>query len=103
MFARPTAKRLRRLIPAALVLTLIGVFVAPAVFARIFTNTIDPIATITGDGRHIILTGPVGCDAVEAFYVRVTVTQRSTGAVAEGANRIICTGTLADKPLAASF
>jgi hypothetical protein len=47
-------------------------------------NTIDPVAIVAGGGRHLIVTGPILCDQVERVELRVTVTQRTTGAVAEG-------------------
>ena len=47
-------------------------------------NTIDPVAVVAGAGRHLIVTGPIRCDQTERTYLRVTVTQRETGAVAEG-------------------
>ncbi|MGH8583369.1 MAG: hypothetical protein ACREWG_11410 [Gammaproteobacteria bacterium] len=43
-------------------------------------------------GRHLIVTGPIACTASERAYLRVTVTQRETGAGAVGRTRIICTG-----------
>lgn len=36
------------------------------------------------NGRKIVLTGPIQTDVVEKIFLRVTVTQRSTGAVADG-------------------
>lgn len=38
------------------------------------------------------MTGPIECTENERAYVRVTVTQRPTGAVAEGRTLITCTG-----------
>jgi hypothetical protein len=75
-----------------MVLTLAGALLAPMASARIARNTIDPLATITGNGRHLALTGPIECTPVETAFVRVTVTQRSTGALAEGLTLITCTG-----------
>jgi hypothetical protein len=40
------------------------------------------------------VTGPVACTEGEIGHQRVSVTQRSTGAVAEGRTRIVCTGEL---------
>ena len=68
-----------------------GVLVAPAAFARITKNTIDPVAIVAGAGRHLIVTGPIRCDQTERTYLRVTVTQRETGAVAEGHAFFTCT------------
>ena len=61
MLAQPTSKYLKCLVSAAIVLALAGVFVAPMAFARIVTNTIDPVAIVTDNGRHIIVTGPIAC------------------------------------------
>ena len=82
------------LVPAALLLTVAGVFIARTAFARIFTNTIDPVGIVAEKGRHITVTGPIAFDASERAELRVTVTQRSTGAVAEGRTFIISTGEL---------
>ena len=86
--------RLRLVGGAALLLTLGGLWIPPAVFAKIVRNTIDPVATITRNDRHIVVTGPVQCTAGETFDVRATLTQRTTGAMAEGAVRFTCTGNL---------
>ncbi len=90
------AQRIRRqmlcLVLAATVLTLAGVFVGAVAFARVVTNTIDPVATVTDNGHHLIVTGPIGCTESQRAYLRVTVTQRSTGAVDEGRTMITCTG-----------
>jgi len=55
------------------------------------TNTIDTVAIVAGAGRHLIVTGPIECTARERTYLRVTVTQRETGAVAEGSTFFTCT------------
>ncbi len=67
-------------------------FAASIAFARIVQNTIDPVATLTQDGRHILATGPVECTQGERLHTRLTVTQRSTGAIAEGRTFDTCTG-----------
>jgi len=92
MFAQPTKKLMQCLVATAIVLTLAGVFVASMAFARIVQNTIDPVAVVTDNGRHLIVTGPLTCTARERAHLRVTVTQRSTGAVAEGRTLLSCTG-----------
>jgi hypothetical protein len=74
----------RWLVPAALGLTLAGVFVARTAFARVILNTIDPAASVSEHGRHLALTGPLQATAGERVVLRVTVSQRSTGALAEG-------------------
>jgi len=92
MFSQPTKKHLICLVSAAIVLTLVGVFVAPTAFARQVGNTIDPVAIVTDNGRHIIATGPIGWTESERAFLRVTVTRRPTGAVAEGRTLLTCTG-----------
>ena len=76
--------QMKWLVPAAIVIALVSVFLAPIAFAKIVNNTIDPLGNVTGNGRQIAVTGPIGCTPLETAYLRVTVTQRSTGAVAEG-------------------
>jgi hypothetical protein len=83
---------MKYLAPAGLVITLVGGIVAPMASARVTANTIDPVAHVTDHGRHIIVTGPVACTEGERAFLRVTVTQHTTGAVAEGRTLITCTG-----------
>jgi hypothetical protein len=75
---------------AAGILVVIGAI--PGVFAKIAKNTIDPTAVVTDDGGHIIVTGPIECTPGERAYLEVTVTQRTTGAIAEGRGVATCTG-----------
>ena len=81
------------LVTAALLATMAGVFVARTAFARIFTNTIDPVARVSDQGRHLTVSGPLAFTAGETALLRVTVTQRATGAVAEGDVVLSGTGT----------
>src|ERR671923_983733 len=92
MLAHPIKKHVNCLMSAAMVLTLVGVCIAPMAFAGMPFNTIDPVAIVTDNGRHLIVTGPVVCTAGETAYLRVTVTQRPTGAVAQGLTRLTGTG-----------
>ena len=85
-------KNVRRLVAGGIALALASTLAAPAVFARITFNTIDPVATVSDNGRRITVTGPIACTDGEDADLRVLVTQRSTGAVAEGRTRITCTG-----------
>src|ERR1041385_3980644 len=87
MFAHPT----KTLPSAGLALMLVGVCIAPLAFARILTNTIDAVAIVTDNNRRIRVPGPLACSVSEPAYIRVTVTQRSTGALAEGIALITCT------------
>ncbi len=63
-------------------------------FAGVALNTIDPVAVVADDGRQIIVTGPITCTATERVTLHVTVTQRTTGAIAQGRTRFTCTGNL---------
>ena len=92
MCTQPTKKHVQCFVSAAIVLTLVGVCIAPMAFAGAAMNTIDPVAIVTDNGRHIIVTGPIECTEGQRADIRVTVTQRATGAVAEGHTRITCTG-----------
>jgi hypothetical protein len=85
-------QRRQWLVAAALVLTLAGVFIARTAFAKIARNTIDPVGIVAHHGRHVTLTGPLAITARERAHMRVTVTQRTTGAVAEGHAILIGTG-----------
>ena len=67
---------------------------AAQAFAKLTLNTIDPAGIVTHQGRRIVVTGPLQCDRGETAWLRVTVTQRSTGAVAEGHTQIACTGDI---------
>ncbi len=45
---------------------------------------------MAGGGRHLIVTRPIACNQEERVDLRVTVTQRETGAVAEGSTFFTC-------------
>jgi len=81
------------LVSAAIFLTVAGVFVARTAFAKLARNTIDPVGIVADKGRHLTLTGPLAATAGERAVMRVTVTQRTTGAVAEGYVFLTGTGT----------
>lgn len=73
-------------------MVLASVSLSSIAFARITQNTIDPVAIVNKDGRQIIATGPFACTAGERYHLRLTVTQRATGAVADGRTFATCTG-----------
>ena len=77
-------QHMKWLVSAATLIVVAGLSIAPTAFARVVANTIDPQAIVTDNGRHLIVTGPIRGTAGERCFIRVTVTQRSTGAVAEG-------------------
>ena len=85
------SQRRRWLVPAALLLTLT---VAGTAFAKIAYNTIDPIAAVGANGRQLTVTGPISITAGEVAFMRVVVTQRSTGAAAEGVALVTGTGDI---------
>ena len=70
---------------AAIVASQLGV-------ARITVNTIDPISIVTESGRHIVVSGPIECAAGERAHLSVTLSQRTTGAVATASTFVVCTG-----------
>jgi len=72
------------LVSTTLLVILAGGFVARTAFAKLAANTIDPIGIVAGKGRQVTVTGPIAVTTDERTELRVTVTQRSTGAVAEG-------------------
>jgi hypothetical protein len=76
---------------AAIVMIMAGVWFDPLAFAKISMNTVDSAAMVSANGRHIIVTGPLATDHSQPVSMRVTVTQRSTGAVAEGYTTFIGT------------
>jgi hypothetical protein len=92
--APPQKKHLNRLVSSAIVLTLVGGVIASAAFARVARNTVDPVAIVTDNGRLVTVTGPITCDESQTAELHVTVTQRSTGAVAEGRAPFTCTGDI---------
>jgi hypothetical protein len=71
-------------VPAALFVVLSSLFITRTVLAKITYNTIDTVGIVTDKGRQVTVTGPVAVTEGERTELRVTVTQRSTGAVAEG-------------------
>jgi hypothetical protein len=69
---------------AALALLVAAVIYVPLAYAKVAMNTIDPTAIVRPNGRRIKVTGPLSTDQAQPVLMRVTVTQRSTGAIAEG-------------------
>ena len=84
----------RWLAPAVLLLAIAAAVGTQTAFAKIVYNTIDPVATIAAHGSQVTVTGPITVTAGEFTFLRVTVTQRSTGAIAEGIAFLIGTGAL---------
>ena len=87
-------KQLNPLVSVVTFLTLLGLVVAPVAQGKIAVNTIDATSKLSENGRRLVVTGPIQTDVVERIYLRVTVTQRTTGAVAEGIAILRGTGAL---------
>lgn len=89
MSTRSSTRSLAALVLPLLVLA--ALWLAPGALARVVLNTISTTGTISDHGRRLILTGPLTCDRVQFVDLRVTVTQRETGALAEGRLRFVGT------------
>jgi hypothetical protein len=75
----------RRVLRGAMAALFVAWLAPHAGFARKITfNTVDPVASLGDGGRRLVLTGPISNTQVEWVDLRVTVTQRTTGAIAEG-------------------
>ena len=81
------------LLSAALLAGLWFLLGSPNVFAKLSANTIHPVGLIAENGRGLLITGPISFTAGEMVHMKVTVTQRSTGALAEGTVVLHSTGT----------
>lgn len=88
----PSRTRLRRTLCATGLVAAMTALAAPA-FAGVALNTIDRHAALDEAGRVVRVTGPIRCSQVERATIRVTVSQRTTGAVAEGQWRGRCRPT----------
>jgi hypothetical protein len=73
---------------AVAVLVATALMAAPA-DARMVVQ-FDTQAALLQSGRLLRVKGPVGCSRTERMAIRVTVTQRAAGAVAEGWWRGLC-------------
>jgi hypothetical protein len=78
---------LKKTVVAAVGLAIAATMVHGA-WARVAYNTIDSVAVLTDNGRGLIVTGPIECSESQATELEVTVTQRESGAVAQGRARI---------------
>ena len=103
MCARPGPKKRRiGVVGAALAVTVVSIVLTRTAFARITVNTVDTLAVVADNGRHLVVSGPIACTAEERAYLEITVTQRATGAVAAGRTRITCSGAVAQWQIHAS-
>jgi len=70
-------------IPVTLLVVLPCIFIARTALAKITVNTIAPVGIVNDKGRKVTVTGPIAVTAGDRTELRVTVTQRTTGALAE--------------------
>jgi len=89
---RALARRVSGAVLAPVLVASAGALLVPAAYARIARNTIDDVAAVSGDGRHLDLTEPLQVTAGERVELEVPITQRSTGAVAKGSLVFTATG-----------
>jgi hypothetical protein len=82
-------RRIGVLVALCMMMSLLLVQSASAVM---FRNTINPDVTMNANGRHLNVRGPIGCDPGDLLRIRITVTQASTGAIAQGYTNYRCTG-----------
>jgi len=83
---------------AVIVLIFMAIGIAHARFINDGTsNTLtrfDPTLEVNDNGRRVFVTGTVDCTAGGKVQIHVSITQSSTGAVAEGNWKGECTGSL---------
>lgn len=60
---------------------------------KLSANTIHSTAMVNGPGNLLLITGPITCSPGDFTVIRITITQRATGAIAEGYARLTGTGT----------
>ena len=77
---------------AAALAIVAGLLATSPLFGRLVGNTIHPTVTITEGARTLIVSGPMECTEGERVHVLVTITQRTTGAIAEGRGFKTCSG-----------
>lgn len=82
----------QRRVLVSVVASLLALVLAQSALAAITSNTIDPVTTMSKNGRHAAVSGPVACEAGERIRIRVTVDQASTGAHGQGISQAWCTG-----------
>ena len=85
--SKPPLKR-ALLVMALMATTMIALTASAS--AGVVLNTIDREASLDAGGHVVEATGPIRCSQVERATIRVTVSQRTSGAVAEGRWRGRC-------------
>ncbi|MGQ0592788.1 MAG: hypothetical protein ACT4QB_09105 [Gammaproteobacteria bacterium] len=99
MSIKPANKHMKHLERTNILLTLVVLTFAPSVYGGVTHNGVEIAGFLADAGRLLIVEGrlfnvtfPVECTTGQKDYIRVTVTQRTTGARAEGRTRITCIG-----------
>lgn len=85
---------LKRFEKVMIVACVISLLVAGPVVARLSSNTIDPIVTLSSNNRQVLVTGPIDCTKGEKLSLDVILTQRDTSALAKGKLETTCTGDI---------
>src|SRR5262249_41361614 len=96
MNAQSIGKYQMRFASVAMLTALLGVFVTPRAFAAIARTNAARVVSVTmsaDNARQLTVKGSLACGSEgPRAYIHVRVTQRSTGAVAEGSMVADCTG-----------
>jgi hypothetical protein len=76
----------------SVVTAIIAALATGPAFAAIRENTIDPVVTLSADGRQLLVTGPIACTVGDTLLIRITVSQSGTEVVGDGRFVTRCTG-----------
>jgi hypothetical protein len=86
-----------RLLPILVGVAALAALLSGNALSTLTTNTIAPTATM--EGKRVLATGLVACTAGQRLELEITVTQRSTGALARGKKNTRCTGSTEQIPV----
>ena len=81
----------RKLLFPLFVVALLGLAATSAV-ADVDEGTFDDDGFVSSDGRHVTTQVSVECDEGERYFIRLTITQDDTGALAQVRQPGECTG-----------
>ncbi len=84
----------RRLLLPSLIAAVALLVLSQSALAIFTRNTIDPNATLSVQGRHVLVTGPIECTQGEQLRIEITASQESAGAWGKGHTQLWCTGDL---------
>lgn len=85
-----TSKRFKLVMVSIAIIALL----TTGVFARLSSNTIDPIVKFAPNNKILVATGPIECTKGENLSLEVIVTQRENAAIARGKLETTCTGAI---------